>query len=146
MIEGRANEVLARFPQGLSLTLRTQRPVNKGAGMAETLDVVVTINGREREYGLLSVGARLRVDLALRIALGEAISTGRQVRTLWLDEPLADLDAEGKEAVIETLAVLRDDFDLIVAVSHDPAFNDRFPARIEVVQDDAGTSTAEVVL
>lgn len=146
LLEARANEILSRFPQSMTLALRTQKPVNKGAGMAETLDIIVTMFGWEREYGLLSVGARLRVDIALRLALGELLAhrSGHSVRTLWLDEPLADLDTEGQEAVIETLRAVQDDFDLIVAISHHAGFNDRFGAQIEVRQDDDGISTAEV--
>jgi exonuclease SbcC len=145
LIEEEANEVLASLPGSLSLALRTQREKKTG-GMADTLDVVVTANGWEREYGMLSVGQRFRVDLALRLGLSRVLTrrTGGRVDTLWLDEPLAALDANGREAVMETLAALADDFGLLVVVSHHPDFNDRFPGRIEVTMED-GVSTAVLV-
>lgn len=144
LIEAEANRVLERLPGGFSIALRTQRAKATG-GMAETLDVIVTVGGWEREYGLLSVGARFRVDLALRLGLSRVLThrTGGSIETLWLDEPLAALDEEGRLAVKETLAALGDDFGLIVAVSHHPDFNDAFDARIDVEQID-GVSTARL--
>lgn len=145
-IEEGANAILARLPEALSVALRTQRPVNKGKGMAETLDVVVSIDGWESDYALLSVGARFRVDLALRVALGQVLVRrgGGGLDTLWLDEPLAALDAPGREAAVTALNALSDDFGLVVVVSHHPDFNDAFPARIEIVKE-GGISRAEVL-
>jgi DNA repair exonuclease SbcCD ATPase subunit len=144
-IEEEANAVLEGLPGGLTLALRTQRE-KKGGGMADTLDVVVTANGWEREYGMLSVGQRFRVDLALRLGLSRVLTRrgGGRVETLWLDEPLAALDASGREAVMETLGALSVDFGLLVVVSHHPDFNDRFPGRIEVTMED-GVSNAVLV-
>lgn len=142
LIEAEANRVLDSLPGGLSIALRTQRAKATG-GMAETLDVVVTVGGWEREYGLLSVGGRFRVDLSLRLALARVLThrTGGSIETLWLDEPLAALDTASRQAVMETLAAIADDFGLIVIVSHHPDFNDAFGARIDVAQVD-GISTA----
>jgi DNA repair exonuclease SbcCD ATPase subunit len=142
-IEERANEILSRLPEDLAVQLRTQRPT-KG-GMAETLDIIVTIDGWESEYGLLSVGARFRVDLALRLALADLLThrTGASIQTLWLDEPLAALDAPSVEATVETLTALSDDFGLIVVVSHHPTFNDAFEAAIAVRKED-GVATAQL--
>lgn len=132
-IEDAANEVLNRLPGQMSVALRTQRQTKTGA-MADTLDVMVSVGGWDRAYGLLSVGQRFRIDLALRIALGRVLArrAGTRIETLWLDEPLADLDAGARSAVIETLAALGEDFDLMVVVSHHPDFNDQFANQLEV--------------
>lgn len=146
MIEAKANDILARLPEDLMVTVRTQRPTAKrGRGMAETLDIVVTIDGVEREYGLISWGARLRVDVALRLALGEILAhrSGQRIETIWFDEPLADLDPEGVEAMLELMTAIRDDFPLIVVVSHNQTFSDTFDSRIEVRKVD-GISRAIV--
>jgi DNA repair exonuclease SbcCD ATPase subunit len=146
LIESRANDVLGRLPEDLSVSLRTQRPVNKGKGMAETLDVIVTIDGWESDYALLSVGARFRVDLALRLALGQVLTHrgGGSIETLWLDEPLAALDGPGREAAVSTLGALAADFGLIVVVSHHADFNDVFAARVAVTKE-GGVSNATLV-
>lgn len=143
-IEVRANELLARMPGDFAVRLVTQR-AKKIGGMIETLDVVVETEGQERDYDLLSGGERFRVDLALRVSLAELLTrrSGTKVETLWLDEPLAALDATGRDAVIGSLAAIEDEFGLIVVVSHHDEFNDRFPARIEVTKSD-GVSRAEV--
>lgn len=145
IIEERANEVLARLPQDFRIELRTQRE-KKGGGLMDSLDVIVVTEGWETDYNMLSVGQRFRVDLALRLGLSSVLTHrhGARIDTLWLDEPLADLDDEGREAAVEALSMLASDFDLIVVVSHHADFNDRFPARIQVEQD-AGISTATLV-
>jgi exonuclease SbcC len=144
LIEGEANRILGSLPGEMSIALRTQRAKATG-GMAETLDVVVNVGGWEREYGLLSIGMRFRVDLAIRLALARVLThrSGATIETLWLDEPLAALDVEGRQAVMETLGALATDFGLIVVVSHHPDFNDAFGARIDVEQVD-GVSTARI--
>jgi DNA repair exonuclease SbcCD ATPase subunit len=145
IIEERANEVLARLPQDFRIELRTQRE-KKGGGLMDSLDVVVVTEGWETDYNMLSVGQRFRVDLALRLGLSSVLTHrhGARIDTLWLDEPLADLDDEGREAAVEALTVLAADFDLIVVVSHHADFNDRFPARIQVEQD-GGISEARLI-
>jgi DNA repair exonuclease SbcCD ATPase subunit len=105
----------------------------------------VTIDGVEREYGLLSWGARLRVDIALRLALGEILThrSGKRIETLWLDEPLADLDPEGVEAMLELLVAISSDFPLVVVVSHNTSFSDALAHQIVVRKVD-GISTITV--
>jgi DNA repair exonuclease SbcCD ATPase subunit len=145
LVEERANEVLGRLPQDFRIELRTQRE-KKGGGLMDALDVVVFVDGWETDYNMLSVGQRFRVDLALRLGLSSVMTHrhGSRIDTLWLDEPLADLDDEGREAVVEALSALAVDFDLIVVVSHHADFNDRLPARIVVTQD-GGVSEARLV-
>lgn len=137
VMESKANEILARLPEELTLVMRTQKPT-KG-GMAETFDIIVTIAGVEQEYGMFSWGARLRIDVALRLALAEvnAHRSGQRVDWLWFDEPLSDLDTEGVEAMLELLATIRDDFQPIVVVSHHPTFSDALETQIDVLKDEA---------
>lgn len=144
-IEEEANVVLGRLPGDFAVNLRTQRLTGAGT-LADTLDIVVRKGGDEEPVYMLSVGQRFRVDIALRLAIGRVLAhrSGSTIDTLWLDEPLADLDAAGREAVIETLAALGDEFGLVVVVSHHAEFSDRFPARIEVEQGDGVTSTARL--
>ena len=112
----------------------------------DTLDVVVEIGSRERDYGLLSGGERFRVDLALRLGIAGLLAerTGRRVRTLWLDEPLAPGDTEEREAVTESIAALSDQYPLVVIVSHDAEFADALPWVLRVTKEN-GASRAELV-
>jgi exonuclease SbcC len=144
-IEANANEVLARMPGDLSLTLVTGRVTDAGS-ISDRLDIVVSDAGYERDHVMLSIGQRFRVDLALRVAVGRVLAhrSGISVRTLWLDEPLANLDAPARQAVVETLAAIQSEFGLIVVVSHSPDVNHAFSHRIEVERQGA-TSTAVLV-
>lgn len=145
LVEERANEVLERLPEDFHIELRTQR-AKKDGGTMDALDVVITTMGYETDYAMLSVGQRFRVDIALRLGLASVLMLrrGTTISTLWLDEPLADLDDEGREAVVETLSALGADFDLTVVVSHHADFNDRFDSIVAIAMDDEGVSTATV--
>lgn len=138
LIEDRANEVLRRLPGNFSLTFTTS---SRG-----WLDIEVDIDGETMEYEMLSTGQRLRVDIALRLGLATMLASrhGAAIRTLWLDEPLAPLSANGKAAFIDMLTALADDFGLVVVVSHDPDFNDRFGSVLEVSME-AGVSSARLI-
>ncbi len=144
-IEAHANEALGRLPGGFTLRLSTSREKRTGGSM-DTLDVVVEIGGRERDYALLSGGERFRVDLALRLGIAGLLAerTGRKVSTLWLDEPLAPGDEQEREAVTESIAALADQYPLIVIVSHDAEFADALPWVLRVTKQD-GASRAELV-
>jgi exonuclease SbcC len=137
MIEEESNQVLARMPGGLQIRLATQRET-KAKGVKEVLDVVVVRAGAERDYALLSGGQRFRVDFALRLGIAAVLSqrSGSPVDTLWLDEGWGTQDPEGREAMLEALALVADRFGLVVVISHYPEVTDRFPVRLEVRMED----------
>lgn len=143
LIEERVNELLGSLPDDFHVQLRTQREKKTG-GLSDVLDVVITTKGWETPYEFLSVGQRFRVDLALRLGISEVLSMrrGTRIETLWLDEPLADLDDEGRAAVADVLAelVATTEFGLVVVVSHHQDFNDRADTVVVIEQDDAGVS------
>ena len=74
-----------------------------------------------------------------------ASGSGRSVRTLWLDEPLAPADEPTRAAFVETLAGVMDDFDLVVVVSHAEDVRDAFERVLEVRQGPDGVSSATLV-
>jgi exonuclease SbcC len=145
LIEQHANDVLGRMPGDLRLSLVTGRLTGAGT-ISDRLDIVVSDAGYERDHVMLSIGQRFRVDLALRVALGRVLAhrSGITVRTLWLDEPLAALDARARQAVVETLNAVSSEFGLIIVVSHNEEINDAFGSRITVTRD-GSTSTAVLV-
>jgi len=145
-LEEIANEILAGLSDGrMSLKLTTQRLKVTG-GLAETLDIIVADQVGERPYEDFSGGERLRVDLAVRIALGRLLAqrTGAPVELLVLDEVCAPLDEAGEDALIDCVMRLVEWFRCVLLITHRQSLRDRLPQQI-VVEKDGGASTAVVV-
>jgi len=72
---------------------------------ADKLNVVITDNGRDVDIIALSSGERARVNVATLLAIRKLMQTLSNSRTnlLILDETVENLDAEGKERLIEVL-------------------------------------------
>lgn len=72
---------------------------------SDKLNVVITDNGRDIDIVALSTGERARVNVATLLAIRKLMQALSNSRTnlLILDETLENLDAEGKEKLIEVL-------------------------------------------
>jgi DNA repair exonuclease SbcCD ATPase subunit len=72
---------------------------------SDKLNVVITDNGRDIDICALSSGERARVNVATLLAIRKLMQTLSNSRTnlLILDETVENLDAEGKEKLIEVL-------------------------------------------
>lgn len=147
IIEAYANEVLDRMPDKYRLRILTQREKKKG-GMADRVDVVVERpGGKVRAYANLSGGQKFRVDFALRIALGRALSqrSGATIDTLALDEGWGTQDKKGVEALLESLSAVQDQFGLVLVISHHEAVIETWETRITADLSDEGTSSLTLV-
>ena len=72
---------------------------------SDKLNVVITDNGRDIDIIALSSGERARINVATLLAIRKLMQTLSNSRTnlLVLDETVENLDAEGKEKLIEVL-------------------------------------------
>lgn len=72
---------------------------------SDKLNVVITDNGRDISIDALSSGERARVNVATLLAIRKLMQTLSNSRTnlLILDETIENLDAEGKERLVEVL-------------------------------------------
>jgi len=143
-IEEHANDVLSRLSDGrMSLKLVTQKAKASG-GIAETLDIIVTDPAGERAYEEWSGGERLRIDLAVRIALGRMLAsrTGSRIELLVLDEVCSPLDEAGEDALIDCINRLRESFGCILLITHRDALKDRLPQQIVVSRNGAGSEVS----
>lgn len=142
LIEERANEILARMPGAYRIRILTQRE-NKKGGMMDRVSIVVERGGRPRAYRNLSGGQQFRVNFALRVAIGRALAqrSGATVDTLMLDEGWGTQDKQGIEALLESIAAVQSDFDLILIVTHQESVIERFQTRLEAVLHDDDYST-----
>jgi len=143
-IEEYANDFLARFTDGMTLELRTQRN-NKDGGLRETLDIMVSDSAGTRAIENYSGGERTRVNFALSVGLARFLSTHHEgnIESFAVDEP-SFLDASGFTELIACLSALSASVPFVALVTHERSVIDAFPQRI-VVSKGASGSKAEVV-
>jgi exonuclease SbcC len=141
-IESEANRLLQRMSEGrMNLRLETQRDKVSGGGVIETLDIIIADELGARPYEMFSGGESFRANLALRIALSNLLArrAGAQLQTLVVDEGFGSQDARGLGLVVETINAIKDDFQLILVISHIEELKDQFGARIDVVKGMTGS-------
>ncbi len=140
-IEQFANDVLGKMPGEMSLELATQRE-NKEGGAIDTLDVNVTVGSKVRGYEMLSGGQQFRVDLSLRMALTKVLSK-KSIQTLLIDEGLDRWqDPEGREAILDALMAVAEDFERVIVITHHPEVQERFGDVLEVTMTDGVSHVA----
>ena len=141
-IEVEANRLLQRMSEGrMSLRLETQRDKVSGSGVIETLDIIIADELGARPYEMFSGGESFRANLALRIALSNLLArrAGAKLQTLVVDEGFGSQDARGLGLVVETLNAIKDDFQLILVISHIEELKDQFGAWIDVEKGMTGS-------
>lgn len=143
-IEAEANRLLARMTGGcMHLRFDTQRETQAGE-TRETLEIKIADELGTRPYENYSGGEQFRVNFAIRVALSKLLArrAGAQLQTLVIDEGFGTQDARGRERLIEAINAIRDDFALILVVTHIDELKDAFPARIEVIKRPSGSTVA----
>ncbi|HQR89026.1 MAG TPA: ATP-binding cassette domain-containing protein, partial [Caulobacter sp.] len=113
LFAGSVRDNIARFMDGV-----TDDEVIAAAQAANVHELIVRLpNGYDTELGqggvVLSVGQRQRVGLARAMLRNPAL--------IVLDEPNANLDAQGEEALLEALAAMKKRAQTVVVVSHKPS-------------------------
>ncbi|RUA18445.1 MAG: hypothetical protein DSY55_00140 [Clostridia bacterium] len=145
-LETEANRLLARLSDGgLQVRLATQREKKTG-GVAETLDILISDELGSRPYELYSGGEAFRINLALRIALSRLLArrAGAALQTLFIDEGFGTQDTHGRENLVDAIHMIKDEFALILVITHIEELKDLFPVRIEVTKTSAGGSMYRV--
>lgn len=145
-IEAEANKLLARMTDGrMHVSFDTQREKVTG-GTKETLDIRIADELGMRDYDTFSGGEAFRVNFAIRLALSRLLArrAGAQLRTLIMDEGFGTQDAQGRERLVQAINTIKDDFDLILVITHIDELKDAFPVRIEVTKLRDG-SVVEIV-
>ena len=137
-LETEANRLLSRLSDGrMSVRLETQRELKSG-GTRETLDIIISDELGSRPYELYSGGEAFRADLALRIALSRLLArrAGAALQTLFIDEGFGTQDAHGRENLVEAIHLVKDEFALVLVITHIDELKELFPVRIQVVKED----------
>jgi exonuclease SbcC len=145
-IENEANELLSRMTDGrMHVRFDTQREKVTG-GVKETLDILIADELGTRDYGTFSGGEAFRVNFAIRLALSKLLArrAGAQLRTLVIDEGFGTQDSSGRERLVQAINAIKDDFDLILVITHIEELKEAFPVRIEITKTGSG-SQVEIV-
>lgn len=140
-IEREANELLARMTDGeMAVQLAMQRETKQGT-VVETLDINVSDSRGTRPYENFSGGEKLRINLALRIALSRLLSrrAGASLQTLVIDEGFGTQDAEGRLRLVEAIQSVEKEFEKILVITHLQELKELFPVRIEVEKTPEGS-------
>jgi exonuclease SbcC len=145
-IEDEANVLLSRITAGrMHVRFDTQRETVKGETV-ETLDIRIADELGTRPYENFSGGEQFRVNFAIRIALSKLLArrAGTQLQTLVVDEGFGQLDASGRERLVEAINAIQHDFARILVITHVEELRDAFPARIEVTKTPQGSQISIV--
>jgi len=140
-IEDEANALLSRITSGrMHVRFDTQRETVKGETV-ETLDIRIADELGTRPYENFSGGEQFRINFCVRIALSKLLArrAGAQLQTLVVDEGFGQLDASGRERLVEAINAIQHDFARILVITHVEELRDAFPARIEIAKTPQGS-------
>lgn len=148
-IESKANELLDRLSDGrMSVRFITQAEYKdrKREDLRETLDIQISDGAGVRDYELYSGGEAFRINFAVRLALSEVLAArkGARLQTLVIDEGFGSQDDQGRQRLIEAINLVKNDFALVLVITHLDQLKDAFPTRIEIEKTEAG-SRARVI-
>jgi DNA repair exonuclease SbcCD ATPase subunit len=142
VIENIANEILSMISSsGLRVKIETVRMAKSTKKMRDEIHLIVSDEDGGKEYKFLSGGEKLRVGLAIRLAISEALAhrRGTRVESLIADEPFGPLDIEGIEDMKECMRKLRERFSFMCVITHIEKAQDVFPTQIIFKKGKNGT-------
>ena len=143
-IEEEATRLLGRMTENrMHLKLESQRQTQKGQPV-ETLDIRISDELGTRDYEMYSGGEAFRINFALRVALARLLArrAGAPLPTLVIDEGFGTQDRTALERVREAIDSIKDDFEMILVITHIEELKDAFPVRIEVTKTAEGSTVA----
>lgn len=141
-IQEETNRLLSRMTDSaMQVTLTTLRESRTTARQIETLDIQITDDAGTRPYEMYSGGEAFRINFALRIALSRLLArrAGARLQTLIIDEGFGTQDAKGRERLVEAIEAVKDEFALILVITHIEELKDAFPSRVEIIKTPAGS-------
>lgn len=144
-----ANDILGQMTGGkMALEMSTER-VQKNKKEVNALEVWITDYRGRIPYGDRSGGEKVKAALANAFALADlkARRVGIQLGMMFIDEP-SFLDAAGTEAYCDALEQLSVRYPnmKVIAISHDPMMQSRFPQVIRIGDSgEEGSKILEIV-
>ncbi|RLF63753.1 MAG: hypothetical protein DRN30_06195 [Thermoplasmata archaeon] len=148
-IEDYANDYLDRLSNGrMKIEFITEREIKAKDDdgnriKSDTLDIVLTMDGKKYKYALYSGGEKTRADVAIHLGYSTFLlnRSGHRLQTLFLDEVCSALDVEGKEMLVEILQELYKDhgFRKIFLISQDVQLKRMIDQQIVIMKTREGS-------
>lgn len=112
----------------------------------KNLEITYRVNSEDQEYDLLSIGQKVYITLAEKLALSRIIQKklGIDIRFLLWDEVDQSLDNAGIEAFAEVAKELQKEFKLFI-ITHNESLKEKWNHAILVEGNDNNGTTAKVV-
>lgn len=141
-----ANALLGLLSAGTTIDLRTQRAGKTTGRGIETLDLIVADGNGVRPYELYSGGERFRIDFATRIGLSRLLArrAASPCKTLIVDEGFGSQDGRGRMALLEALAMVQDQFELVLVITHLDDLREYFPSTVWIEKTINGSTVSLV--
>jgi exonuclease SbcC len=142
-LEKITNDLLEHFPGTYKFNVYFKTLTDDGK---ETLELMVKKSNSkiDKYYEQLSEGEKVRISLALRVALIRMINNmyGIENRTLIIDEGFHALSTDIRASAFEILASLQGVwFDKILTITHSQEIADCIPHRLELKKDEMNDCT-----
>lgn len=141
-VENLANQILGMISQsGLSIKIETERMTKTTKKARDEIHLQITDEAGPKEYRFLSGGEKVRVAIALRLAISEILAgrRGTKIDSLIADEPFNELDEEGIEDLKEAFRKLRERFKFMAVISHITESKDTFGTQLIFSKDSEGS-------
>ncbi len=142
-IEDEANRLLSLMTDGrMQLALVTQQEARTTGNVSETLDIVISDEMGIRPYEMYSGGESFRINFALRLALSRLVANraGAPMSMLLIDEGFGSQDANGVEKVVSAIQSIKDEFKLVLVITHLEELKERFGQEIRVTKLPGGST------
>lgn len=148
-IEDYTNSYLDRLSNGkMSLEFLTERELGSkdsdGNKMkSDTMELMLTLNGKRAKYALYSGGEKTRADIAIHLGYSTFLlnRSGHRLENLFLDEVASALDEEGKQTFVSILHELHKDFGFtkIFLISQDSRLKGMIDQQLTIIKTDEGS-------
>jgi DNA repair exonuclease SbcCD ATPase subunit len=141
-VERLANDLLQQMADGrFALRIDTQVMAKSTHEVQEAFRITVLDSGVEGPYETYSGAERFMIDLSLRVAISKFLAhrAGAEIRLLVLDEGLGVCDQENRQAVMDAIRTVSEDFAITLVITHIGELQDEFSQRVEITRDAEGS-------
>ena len=144
-LQVKANELLSQLKPGLQLSFDIEKTKSDGT-QDETLEINYTLNGKERDYALLSGAQKIAILFSLKLGLSFLLKEkiGSDIKLILLDEIDQSMDKAATDGFADIVKFFQDDFTILV-ITHNDRLQDKFSHAVLVEQDINMVSTSRVV-